>query len=527
MVGALLAVGADLETRSDNGETPLHFAARYNEDPAVVEALLAAGADPLSEDSDDSTALHLAARYNENPSVLEALLAAGFEREAHDDEERTPLHLAARYNENSAVVEALLAAGANIEAVDEDGRTPLYRATDENDNPAVREVLLRAGAGRTERARASEQGDGVGRGIAALIGGAAIAAAGVGSGANPETVADAVGQFAEGVLTGQPAGGASGIAACRAGPNKLRRRVHQRAGMPDPRLSDSRQRAEPGIELVRVERRFPKACLRPAGSGRMVCDRRRHVVNSRADPRPPPGDQRGVRHARCATGSVGRAAVPLSGGLPAGRRRPITAPCVNLALRNARHTHDTHAANMLLRTWPPGVALNETRTLYRQQGQRKCNVISPLLRVLHRCFFRCLMLSALGVVTAGVLNGHAHLRAESGMQADHRVTQRQLVGSWLHAHEEDPQDGSGLQVYRPSSWPLGPSRGRRGFELRADSHALLLGIAAADGIEERRGRWSIQSGNVLLIETHREVWRMRIATIAPDRLVVRELPCNR
>ena len=213
MVEALLAVGADLETRNDDGETPLLFAARYNANPAMLKALLAAGADPLSEDRDDSTALHLAARYSRNPAVLEALLAARFDLEAQDDEERTPLHLAARYNENPTMVEALVAAGADIEALDEDGRTSLYRATDENDNPAVREALLRAGAGRTEaraRARASSQEDGVGRGIAALIGGAAIAAAGVESGASPETVADAVGQFAEGVLTGQPAGGTSG-----------------------------------------------------------------------------------------------------------------------------------------------------------------------------------------------------------------------------------------------------------------------------------------------------------------------------
>ena len=245
VIETLLAAGADLGDRDQFLHTPLHWAASSNENPAIVEVLLKAGtdletkavgfgikmhttlqmaassgspgvietllragADPLKEDSDDSTLLHLAARYNSDPNVIGVLLSSGFSLEAQDDEERTPLHLAARYNENPAVLEALLTAGADIEAVDEDGRTPLYRATDENENPAVREALLAAGA--VERQRASEQGDGLGRGIAALIGGAAIAAAGAESGASPEAVADAVGQFAEGVLTGQPAGGASG-----------------------------------------------------------------------------------------------------------------------------------------------------------------------------------------------------------------------------------------------------------------------------------------------------------------------------
>ena len=44
-----MAAGADPKTRTSDGQTPLHMAAREN-NTAVVEALLAAGADPKARD---------------------------------------------------------------------------------------------------------------------------------------------------------------------------------------------------------------------------------------------------------------------------------------------------------------------------------------------------------------------------------------------------------------------------------------------------------------------------------------------
>ena len=70
-VTACLAAGADPMARHEYGDTPLHFVARYNENPAVVQALLAAGADPNARDQYKNTPLHGAAR-NKNPAVIEA-----------------------------------------------------------------------------------------------------------------------------------------------------------------------------------------------------------------------------------------------------------------------------------------------------------------------------------------------------------------------------------------------------------------------------------------------------------------------
>ena len=145
-VTACLGDGADPNARDDDKATPLHWAARFTEDPAVIEALLQAGADPNARDNNRETPLHEAATYNRNPAVIEALLQAGAAPNARDEKGNRPLHLAAGSTEDPAVIEALLQAGADLEARDDYKATPLHLAAAFNQNPAVIEVLLAAGA---------------------------------------------------------------------------------------------------------------------------------------------------------------------------------------------------------------------------------------------------------------------------------------------------------------------------------------------------------------------------------------------
>ena len=51
----LLKAGADVNAKDTNGWTPLHWAARNNRSPAVLEVLLKAVADPRAIDNEGKT----------------------------------------------------------------------------------------------------------------------------------------------------------------------------------------------------------------------------------------------------------------------------------------------------------------------------------------------------------------------------------------------------------------------------------------------------------------------------------------
>ena len=91
---------------------------------------LDAGADLKARDKDGETPLHRAAGFNENPAVIEALLDAGADLKARDRLGVTPLHWAAGFNESLAIITALLDAGADLKARDKDGETPWDRVKD-------------------------------------------------------------------------------------------------------------------------------------------------------------------------------------------------------------------------------------------------------------------------------------------------------------------------------------------------------------------------------------------------------------
>ncbi|MTD15410.1 hypothetical protein GIS00_15845 [Nakamurella sp. YIM 132087] len=93
----------------------------------------------------------------------------------------------------------------------------------------------------------------------------------------------------------------------------------------------------------------------------------------------------------------------------------------------------------------------------------------------------------------------------------------ELVGSWVHAHEEDHD---GLQVYRPAGTPLPPSRGRSSFTLLADGGAALGSPGPDDRGATADGTWSL-TGSVLAVRTPGVELDLDVVTTAPDRLDVR------
>ena len=153
VIEILTRAGALSKVPNECGHTALHLVARYKATtPEVIRTLLEAGpkigVTVNARDNVGCTALHFAARKNLNPEVIEALLNAGAEVNAQDKYGGwTPLHFAAKENTNPEIIKTLLDVGeAKVDPQDKCGRTPLHWAAWQNANPKVTEALLNAGA---------------------------------------------------------------------------------------------------------------------------------------------------------------------------------------------------------------------------------------------------------------------------------------------------------------------------------------------------------------------------------------------
>ena len=168
----LIAAGADVNRRSKNGFSPLHWACCRH--PELVAVLIAAGADVNAKDEEGGTPLHWAALHT-MPETVEALLKAKADPNARDKKGWSPLALAAD-NNGAEIVAVLRQAGGReeswtklhqaavfekpeklaellkgkpaVNATDVYGRTPLQWALRCNDDKAA-DVLIAAGADLT------------------------------------------------------------------------------------------------------------------------------------------------------------------------------------------------------------------------------------------------------------------------------------------------------------------------------------------------------------------------------------------
>lgn len=143
MTRLMLTLGADPETKTKNGSTPLILAASKGHE-AVVRLLLEKGVNIEAKNKRHNTPLILAA-WEGHEAAVRLLLEKGANIEATQNETGfTPLICAAAQG-HEAVVRLLLDKGADIEAKTNFGYTPLIWAA-QNGHEAVVRLLLAKGA---------------------------------------------------------------------------------------------------------------------------------------------------------------------------------------------------------------------------------------------------------------------------------------------------------------------------------------------------------------------------------------------
>ncbi len=119
----LLAQGASVYTKDEEGFTPLHSAARYDADE-TVPLLLTTGADINAQTKDGWAPLHWSSLNNAGRANLQ-LLNADADVHARDHTGKTPLHWSSWANADTTTKQ-LLNKDANVHARDNVGKMPLH-----------------------------------------------------------------------------------------------------------------------------------------------------------------------------------------------------------------------------------------------------------------------------------------------------------------------------------------------------------------------------------------------------------------
>jgi ankyrin repeat protein len=152
-VTCLLDWSADIEAKTDNGETPLFLAAKEGSF-GTVKALGLRGANPDARCNLRNTPLHMAALHGTLPSV-QFLISYGALPAAEGQFERQAIHLATRKN-HPEITEYLIKNDPEcVFALDEDHFTPLHAAA-EGSHVGIAKILLQHGANPLAKTRSAK-----------------------------------------------------------------------------------------------------------------------------------------------------------------------------------------------------------------------------------------------------------------------------------------------------------------------------------------------------------------------------------
>lgn len=137
--------GADLESKTNLGATPLHIAIMLDE-LDMVKRLIEYKVNLEAEMCDGSRPIHLAVELNRK-EMFDLLLEKKVNLETQNEKDRTPLHLVAR-EKDFYIMQKLIDEGANLNVQSNEGQgqwAPLHLAVMSKNSKGV-ELLLKSGA---------------------------------------------------------------------------------------------------------------------------------------------------------------------------------------------------------------------------------------------------------------------------------------------------------------------------------------------------------------------------------------------
>jgi len=154
LVKVILASGADVNTRNEDGNTPLMLAADTEDSIELIDLLIKAGADVNAVDNDGWTPL-LTAVVNDNLKATKVLLDHGANINAINSDLENALIIAVKLGDSDSLIELLIKHGANINAKDKNGLTALMFAIAELYDPIDKidkvKLLIRSGVDLDEQ----------------------------------------------------------------------------------------------------------------------------------------------------------------------------------------------------------------------------------------------------------------------------------------------------------------------------------------------------------------------------------------
>ncbi|XP_076299445.1 uncharacterized protein LOC143218247 [Lasioglossum baleicum] len=127
-VKELINHGVSIDATNNEGQTPLHYAAKSDKLEVVKYLIEEKGANINVKDNDGQTPLHYAADHGKLEVVKYLIEEKGANINVKDNDGQTPLHYAADHGKLEVVKYLIEEKGANINVKDNDGQTLLHSA---------------------------------------------------------------------------------------------------------------------------------------------------------------------------------------------------------------------------------------------------------------------------------------------------------------------------------------------------------------------------------------------------------------